>query len=154
MNAAQQTTNNFALDSTPTAIPVKPDTSNKITHIVMPYGDQISMLVPMLAFLSQQDQDKWFTCVTPTAFNCNIFKEKNIECEQMRVVRAAHIDDRLWMAWDALANGNSGTVVLFIERITEAERKHLEDAASIGNTRGLIIEARSLDTHPASHLVS
>ncbi|MFL0809005.1 MAG: hypothetical protein K6L76_01190 [Agarilytica sp.] len=116
--------------------------SSRLTHIVMPYGDQMSVLFPMLAHLSKEDNEKWFTCITPPHYSIDIFRNQDIDQRSLRIVRGEHCDDRLWMAWDALSNGKSATVVIFVDQLHESDRIQLEEAANLGKTRAVIIEAR------------
>lgn len=113
-----------------------------ITEILMPYGEDLSMLLPMLASLSQRSTEKWFTWIVSKSFSRNNLKSYDFAANNVRLIECEHSDDRLRMFWQALSYGNSGYVVAFLDELPEADRNRLEDASHAGQTRGMILRNR------------
>lgn len=124
--------------STQTAKPC----NSGITEILMPYGEDLSMLLPMLASLSKQNPEKWFTWVVPKSFCKQALKSYDFAAENLRFIEGDCDDERLWMLWETLANGNSGYVVAFLDDLTEANRIKLEASSCAGQTRGMVLRNR------------
>lgn len=123
----------------------KPNTRDSgITEILMPYGEDISMVLPMLASMSQLSEEagKWLTWVVPKSFNTQMLKQYGFATKHIRLVQSEHRDDSLWYTWEALSKGNSGYVVAMVDSLSDTERTKLEQASTNGNTRGLILGSR------------
>ena len=113
-----------------------------ITEIVLanPDVDYETLVYPMLAHLSRNSGNKWFTWISNNArrekpaLNKFDFARTNV-----RMVNSQDKQNGLWLLWDALAHGNSATVVASFSHLTEAERTKLEMASHVGGTRGIIL---------------
>ena len=105
--------------------------------------DLPTIVYPMLAHLSQQSGNKWFTWISN-----NVSSEKKSLSEfkfsrdKVRLINSKSHEEQLWMFWEALAQGNSETVVASFQYLTESERQKLEIAAIRGNTRGIVLIQR------------
>ncbi|MFL0802962.1 MAG: hypothetical protein K6L81_04550 [Agarilytica sp.] len=113
-----------------------------ITEILMPYGEDMTLILPMLASLSHQCKDQWFTMIVPRSFLMSDLKPYPFAFNNIRLVHSQHSDDSLWMSWDALSNGNSGYVVALLEDLSDTDRARLEGASFKGQTRGLVLRKR------------
>ncbi len=115
-----------------------------ITEILMAYGEDLSMVLPMLASISQQNEKKglWLTWVVPKSFDSRLLKQYGFDTKHIRIIQSEHRDDSLWLTWEALNNGNSGYVVTVLDGMTDTERSKLEQASTSGNTRGLVLSSR------------
>ncbi|MFL0799230.1 MAG: hypothetical protein K6L80_02165 [Agarilytica sp.] len=113
-----------------------------ITEILMPYGEDMTLILPMLASLSHECKNQWFTMIVPRSFLMSDLKPYPFAFNNIRLVHSQHSDDSLWMSWDALSNGNSGYVVSFLEDLSDTDRSRLEGASFKGQTRGLVLRKR------------
>ncbi len=131
---------NAALKTQPISKPCTPE--HGITEILMPYGEDMSLILPMLASLSHECKDQWFTMIVPRSFLLSDLKPYPFAFTNIRLVHSQHSDDSLWMSWDALSNGNSGYVVALLEDLSDTDRTRLEEASLKGQTRGLVLRKR------------
>ncbi len=116
-----------------------------ITEIVMPKAqgaDNDLLVMPMLAHLSQQCADEWFTWIAPRNFSKSILDRYEFARDKVRMVHTKDDAVSLWVFWSSLTNGNSGTVVASLEWLSEKDRKLLENASLIGKTRGVVLRYR------------
>lgn len=117
-----------------------------ITEIVVANSsvDLQQLVYPMLAHLSQQCNDKWFTWISNNASSEKQSLSKfHFAKDKVRLIASKSKQEALWLTWDALARGNSETVVAMISELSEAERQQLEEAAYLGKTQGIVLIERS-----------
>ncbi len=131
---------NTALKAQPISKTYAPD--HGITEILMPYGEDMALILPMLASLSHECKDEWFTIIVPRSFLLSDLKPYPFAFRNIRLVHSQHSDDSLWMSWEALSNGNSGYVVALLEDLSDSDRARLEGASFKGKTRGLVLRKR------------
>ncbi len=112
-----------------------------ITEILMPYGDDLAMVLPMLAHLSQQSDDRWFTWIVPSNFCVADLQPYNFP-NNLRLIYSHSNEQSLWLFWEALAKGNSAHVAVCLEAFSEHDRERLEAASALGKTRGMVLRAR------------
>lgn len=114
-----------------------------ITEIILPdLVSSTALVLPMLAHLSQQKQDRWFTWIVPSAVTKADLESYNFSMQHMRILCAKDDETRLWLLWESLANGNSGTVVACLHDLKEADHAKLQLACAKGGTRGIILRSR------------
>ena len=120
---------------------LKTNETTSLTEIVLSArtGADLELLLPMLAHLSRKNPDRWFTWINPKDVDKQLLKDFEFALDNVRVIYSRNEDEILWLMWDALANGTSGSVVAEIGAISENSRKELEQAALLGNCRGLLI---------------
>lgn len=104
--------------------------------------DQASLLFPMLAFLSHQAEDRWITWVAPKGINQALLSQFGVDICKVRLVHANRPEDVLWITWEALATGNSHTVIASPGKLTDREFRQLENAALCGKSQGLLLRMR------------
>lgn len=100
------------------------------------------IVLPMLAHLSRQAGDKWFTWVAPVGIDRNILEQYGFDLSRVRLVHTRNEEETLWVLWDALSNGTSGTVVASMDWLGKHDRDKLEHAAQKGSTTGLVLKYR------------
>jgi cell division inhibitor SulA len=123
---------------------------NGITELVFTQdsSEQLSLLLPMIAFLNQQDRTRWITWVAPEQFiNRELLEAYGIDTRFIRIVRypQQHSLDKqtlLWLTWEALVAGNSHTVIATPGKLTGRELMQLEGAATHGNCHGFLLRTR------------
>ena len=115
-----------------------------ITEVVLPNtkSDNDDIILPMLAHLSRQSEDKWFTWINPDRVAKQTLELYGFDLKKIRVIHTQNEDETLWVLWEALNNGKSSSVVANITKLSETSREKLEAAACHGNTRGLILSNR------------
>ena len=137
-------TNNVATNKNATAF------NHSLTEIVLAESQHESyeIILPMLAHLSQQEKDRWFTWITPQGALHGIdIQSYGFAKERVRIIHTRSDEESLWVLWEALSNSNSATVVAKLSHFGEyhLEEHHwqeLEQAAALGNTRGLVLRYR------------
>lgn len=116
-----------------------------ITEIVMPpisHGNSDCLVLPMLAHLSQQCKNEWFTWIAPQNVTKSLLDSYGFARDKVRLIHTKGDDASLWVFWSSLANGNSGTVVAGLSNLLEKDRQQLESASSKGKTRGIVLRHR------------
>lgn len=119
-----------------------------ITEIVLSGAttDKNEIVMPMLAHLSKQTEDRWFTWIMPKEGSARVPKQilqhYGFDLSKLRIIYASDQQETLWILWDVLQNGNSDTVVASPDIIGEKDFSKLEQAAFAGNTRGLMLRHR------------
>jgi cell division inhibitor SulA len=120
-----------------------------VTEVVLP-GDiesrkseaQLTMVLPMLAHLSHQAKDRWFSWIAPKGISKQILNDYGFDLSKVRLIHTRSEEETLWVLWQALAEGNSEAVVASPGRLTDKAFNSLEQAASYGNSQGLLIRYR------------
>ena len=119
------------------------DVANKpdISEIILSCSQDnpYKLVLPMLAHLSHQCGDRWFTWITQSKLELHQLESYAFERAKIRVVRAKNDNEARWVLWEALRNGNSSTVVADLESLTKEERKHIENATITGNSNAIIL---------------
>lgn len=112
-----------------------------ITEIIIPLssGNQNDVVLPMLAHLSQQVENRWFTWITCSKLTIQELCKYNFAQEKVRIIRANSEREAHWLMWEALHNGTSGTVVSDTGKISSEVRSHLNQAAKHGASRAILL---------------
>lgn len=118
--------------------------SNGVTEVVLPQGDesQLNMVLPMLAYLSRQSQDRWFTWIAPRGVSRQLLETHGFDLGKVRLIHTKSEEETLWVLWEALAAGNSDAVVASPGKLSEKALARLEHAARAGKAHGLLIRYR------------
>ena len=119
-------------------------TSSGITEVVLTSdsAEQLALLLPMIAYLSQCCTDRWITWVAPYNVDKKLLESYNINTKYIRLIHCVDIQHALWVTATALAIGNSHTVIASPGKITDKELMQLELAAMKGNCKGLLLRVR------------
>jgi cell division inhibitor SulA len=115
-----------------------------ITELIIASGspEQAALLMPMIAYLSQSCKNRWVTWIAPLHVSREFLQSYGVDTRFLRLI---HCDDearRLRITWDALAAGNSHTVISSPGKLTDKEFKQLENAAYQGQSQGLLLRLR------------
>ncbi|UTA49385.1 hypothetical protein L1F30_07570 [Simiduia sp. 21SJ11W-1] len=116
--------------------------TSRITELVIPKGDQQSMLLPMICFLGNNNQRQWLTLISVRSSQQHTLKSQGVNAQTLRVIQASSHNDVLWMTWEALSNGTSHTVVAELPPQPKDVLKELERAAHEGNSRLILVSQR------------
>jgi len=104
--------------------------------------EQAALLMPMIAFLTQSCADRWLTWIAPLHLSREFLESFGVDTRFVRLVHCKDEANRLWITWEALAAGNSHTVISSLGKLTDKELKQLESAAYQGQCQGLMLRVR------------
>lgn len=113
-----------------------------ITEIVLPNSRSSSLYLPSLAFLSSQSTGRWLTWLAPKSMSKFELQRYRFDLSKTRFIYPKTQDHCFWLIWEALAEGNSHTVVGSPGRLTEYQLDKLENAARVGGCNGLLLRDR------------
>jgi cell division inhibitor SulA len=104
--------------------------------------EQVSLLMPMIAFLSQSCEERWVTWIAPLHLTREFLESYGVNTRYLRLIHCDDEASRLWITWEALSAGNSHTVISSPGKLTDKEFKQLEQAAYQGQCQGLLLRVR------------
>jgi cell division inhibitor SulA len=104
--------------------------------------EQIALLLPMIAYLSNNCSDRWITWIAPHNISRELLESYGINTGYIRVIHCQNPQTLLWITWEALSAGNSHTVISSPGKLTDKELMHLELAAKTGKCQGLLLRVR------------
>jgi cell division inhibitor SulA len=118
-----------------------------ITEIVLPNTESLDMVMPTLAFLSRSqntshENKRWLTWFPPTRISKADLSEYGFDLSCIRFVYPKNDEHCYWLFWEALAEGNSHTVVASPGRLSEQQLQRLEHASNVGECSGLLLRNR------------
>lgn len=116
--------------------------SSRLTELVLASADENSLLLPMLKFLSNQEENRWVTIISCNGVSQQCLKQHGVNPKSIRLVQVATLADALWMTWEALANGTSHTVITELGTQPTQVMDELEKAAQEGDCRALLVRQR------------
>lgn len=105
--------------------------------------EQVALLLPMIAFLSNTCSDRWITWIAPHNISRELLESYGVNTRYIRVIHCQNPQTLLWITWEALSAGNSHTVISSPGKLTDKELTQLEVAAKIGECQGLLLRVRS-----------
>ena len=114
----------------------------KLTEIILSCQqfNAIDAVLPMIAYLSHQSTERWLTWIAPPAdINRELLIAVGFNLERIRLIHPAYQHEASWLFWNALKQGNSATVVISGNKLNEKELIACEQAADMGNARGLVV---------------
>ena len=120
------------------------DAAAGITEIVLSQQSPqpLQLVLPMLAHLSRGDQQRWITWISRQRLERRLLQAYGVDSAKLRLVYPTREADILWITWEALAAGNSHTVVASPGRISEQQFSQLDQAACQGEARGIMLRSR------------
>ena len=139
---ASATLSYFHQRSLPFPQPPESPVTSGVTELVIPGGDHQSVLLPMLRFLSEQNQQQWLTLISRNGQEQRWLKTQGVNPNTLRVIQGSSQNDILWMTWEALTNGTSHTVVAELGPQPQDVMKELERAAEQGCCRLILVRNR------------
>ena len=104
--------------------------------------EQAALLMPMIAFISQSCKNRWVTWIAPMHVTREFLQSYGVDIRFLRLIHCVDETRRLWITWEALAAGNSHTVISSPGKLSDKELKQLESAAHKGQCQGLLLRVR------------
>lgn len=104
--------------------------------------EQVALLLPMIAYLSNTCNDRWITWIAPHNISRELLESYGVNTRYIRVIHCQNPQTLLWITWEALAAGNSHTVISSPGKLTDKELTLLELAAKTGGCQGLLLRVR------------
>ncbi|MDO3386392.1 SulA-like leucine-rich domain-containing protein [Gilvimarinus sp. SDUM040013] len=126
------------------AITAESQPKGTLTELVLTQGaaDSWAMVMPMIAHLSHQSDGRWLTWITRETISHSLLERFGVDTSRLRLVHCKDDAKQLWVSWDALALGNSHTVIASPGRLGKQELAQLESAAMQGRCQGLLLRER------------
>ncbi|ROQ20320.1 SOS cell division inhibitor SulA [Marinimicrobium koreense] len=121
-----------------------PAPAGGITELVLTHNapEQTQLLLPMVAHLSRTPSDRWLTWISPGPVDRRLLERYGVDTRSIRLIHAPETDDNRWILWEALAKGNSHTVIASPGALSDRELKQLEAAALQGQCQALLLRVR------------
>lgn len=128
----------------PVSATYHPQPASGVTELVLTSDtpEQVALLLPMIAFLSNSCSDRWITWIAPHNINRELLEAYGVNTRYIRVIHCQDPQTMLWITWEALAAGNSHTVISSPGKLTDKELAQLELAAKNGASQGLLLRVR------------
>ncbi len=104
--------------------------------------EQLSLIMPMIAFLSNYNKDRWITWISPHNISRQALEYYGVNTQYIRVIHCNEKLNILWVMREALAAGNSHTVISNLGRLSDKDLNQLEVAATKGKCQGLLLRVR------------
>ena len=126
------------------ACPQRTAAPSGVTEVVLSGEDpaQLSLILPMLAHVSRHNDNRWITWISDARIDRRLLDAYGVDTGKLRLVYPARQDDVLWITWEALAAGNSHTVIASPGKISEKHFQQLDEAAGRGDARGIMLRLR------------
>ncbi|MGI1678278.1 MAG: hypothetical protein K6L75_06080 [Cellvibrionaceae bacterium] len=103
------------------------------------------ILNSLLSFASNSDDQRWATFITTDPSEYLRLHQLKLNSKKFRIVYLKNKSDLLWVTWDALAAGNSHTVIiqgcLDKDTMNGNAQENLNKAANLGNTAGIFLNS-------------
>ena len=128
----------------PAANTARQQPASGVTELVLTSDspEQLALLLPMIAFLSNACSDRWITWIAPHNISRELLESYGVNTKYIRVIHCQNPQTLLWITWEALSAGNSHTVISSPGKLTEKELTQLELAAKAGSCQGLLLRVR------------
>lgn len=122
----------------------QPARTSGVTELVLTNDspEHAALLFPMIAHLSKNCQDRWITWIAPQNVTRQLLERYGVDTCLIRLIHTHKEQNALWITWEALAAGNSHTVIASPGKLTDKELMQLETAAMRGNCQGLLLRVR------------
>lgn len=135
------------LSSNNTAVTAREkENTTGITEIVLPNEQSLEVVLPSLAFLSRnlcpKNKNRWLTWFPPIGVTKELLTGYGFDLSRVRFVYPKDTEHCFWLFWEALAEGNSHTVIASPGKLTEQQVKRLEHASAVGDCSGLLLRNR------------
>lgn len=119
-------------------------TPSGVTELILTSDspEQLALLLPMIAFLSNATNDRWITWIAPHNISRELLESYGVNTRYIRVIHAHDPQTLLWITWEALSAGNSHTVISSPGKLSDKDLSQLEAAATEGQCQGLLLRVR------------
>lgn len=103
---------------------------------------QLGLILPMIAFLSHQQSQRWITWITPHPISRQRLESYGVNTRILRFIQADDGEQARWVTWEAMAAGTSHAVIASPGKLGDKELSQLEQAAYRGDCQGLLLRLR------------
>lgn len=136
--------NAIALSTSTAAHQTDKQTSCGVTELVLANDslDQLALILPMIAFLSNSRTDRWISWISPHPIARQLLESYGVNTKLIRFIHCEDGENARWVAWEALAAGTSHTVIASPGKLNDKELNQLEQAAFKGNAQGILLRLR------------
>ena len=111
---------------------------HNIAEIVVARGHCEALVMPIIANFSQQN-NRWLTWITHRVPSKEQLLAHRVNLQTLRLIYINHPQEGHWLTWEALAQGNSHTVITEMNKLTKPDIHAMENAAIQGDAQGIII---------------
>lgn len=121
-----------------------PRRAGGVTELVLTHSapEQLTLLLPMIAYLSHECGDRWITWIAPHNVTRSTLESFGVDTRRIRLIHCKDSSQALWVTWEALVAGNSHTVIASPGKLSDKELLQLELAAQNGECQGLLLRLR------------
>lgn len=130
---------NLALQQPVNTVSQPQAAEHRVTELIIPWSQHSALLLPMLRALGNEEDARWLTIISHGSISQAWLRQQGLNPRSIRVIRADSPESALWMTWEALAAGNSHTVVAEIHSDSVIAQE-MEEAARIGGCRALLVK--------------
>ena len=120
---------------------VRDATEQNIAEIIVARESYQTVLMPLIATFSHYDR-RWLTWITDSVPSKEQLLAHGVNLRALRLIYISRHQDSRWLIWEALAQGNSHTIVTEREELTRQDIRLMESAATQGRAQGIIIRQR------------
>ncbi len=126
------------------SLPQSQTSNSGVTELILANDslDQLALILPMIAFLSQSRSDRWISWVSPQPISRKLLESYGVNTQRLRFIQCEDGECARWIAWEALAAGTSHTVIASPGKMGDKELLQLEQAAFQGDSQGILLRLR------------
>ena len=114
---------------------------HKIAEIVVANNSSQALLMSIIATFSRYNK-RWLTWITDKVPSKQQLLTYGVNLKTLRLIYVNPYQDSCWLTWEALAQGNSHTVIAELGKLAGQDVHAMENAASLGDAQGIIIRQR------------
>jgi len=112
----------------------------RIAELIITRNQQsLPILSPIVASLSQHNAEQWTTWVTCRMPNKYLLEQMGANLSRLRIIVAERNEDVQWLVWQALAQGNSHSVIAESTAWTHSDMTAMQEAAERGLCEALLV---------------
>ena len=113
----------------------------KIAEIIVARESCQTVLMPLIATFSHYGR-RWLTWITDSVPSKEQLLTHGVNLQTLRLIYISQHQDSRWLIWEALAQGNSHTVITEPGQLARKDLCLMESAAIQGGTQGIIVRRR------------
>ncbi len=119
-----------------------------LTEMILAQSQDLSMILPSLAYLTNQHKDRWLTWISHSPkIDRRQLEHYGFNLKHLRIIHVKDAEHAFWLFWEALTEGNSHTVIATIDGLDARQTTQLERAAHVGACVGLLLKSRHTPAH-------
>ncbi len=113
-----------------------------VTEIVLAHQQSFPLILPMLAHMSNEPSDRWFTWMPPAKLTRADLAEFGFNLSRLRLIYPRNDLQCYWLTQQALLEANSSIVVASPGVLSDWQLAYLEYAARQSDATALLIRHR------------